>query len=197
MKKVSMVLALLMACALLAAGCQNSAASELQAEEEKQPEAVVIEDETDDTEEPDDAAEEPAAEETPAEEPSAQTEAVVIYSSNENADGFVTEEVETSELTAQWLLDQLAARGVISADVQALSCRETDVDGVKSLDLDLNQAFATFMQSSGSTGEYISLGSLCNTFLDAYGCEQIRITVEGGTLSTGHTDYAGYMGRFE
>lgn len=197
MKKVSMVLVLLMACALLAAGCQNSAASEPQAEEEKQPEAVVIEDETDDTEEPYDAAEEPAAEETPAEEPSAQTEAVVIYSSNENADGFVTEEVETSELTAQWLLDQLAARGVISADVQALSCKETDVDGVKSLDLDLNQAFATFMQSSGSTGEYISLGSLCNTFLDAYGCEQIRITVEGGTLSTGHTDYAGYMGRFE
>ena len=122
---------------------------------------------------------------------------MTIYSSNDNADGFVTEEVEASEVTAGWLLGQLAAKGVVPGDVQAISCAETQVDGMKALDLDLNQAFGNALGSMGTAGEYMTLGSLCNTFLDAYGCEKIQITVEGNTLETGHTEYPGYLNKFE
>lgn len=194
MKKIYKTIVLAAMCALMTAGCQQTE----EQEEEKQPEAVAIEDEKMD----EDVTEESASDETDEaevsqEEPEKEEVTVTIYFSNANADGFATEEVNTADLTAQWLLDQLSAREVIPADVQALSCEVTEEDGIKAVNLDLNQAFATFMQSSGTTGEYISLGSVCNTFLDAYGCERIKITVEGGVLSTGHTEYTGYMGKFE
>ena len=41
------------------------------------------------------------------------------------------------------------------------------------------------------------LGSGVNTFLDAFDCERIQIKVEGATLQTGHTDYPGYLNRFQ
>ena len=107
------------------------------------------------------------------------------------------EEVEASEVTAGWLLGQLASRGTVSGEVQALSCTETQVDGVKALDLDLNQAFGNALGSMGTAGEYMTLGSVVNTFLDAFDCEKIQITVERATLATGHTDYPGYLNRFQ
>ena len=109
----------------------------------------------------------------------------------------MTEEVEASEVTAGWLLGQLTSRGTVSGEVQALSCTETQVDGVKALNLDLNQAFGTALGSMGTAGEYMTLGSVVNTFLDAFECEKIQITVEGATLATGHTDYQGYLNRFQ
>ena len=33
--------------------------------------------------------------------------------------------------------------------------------------------------------------------LSAYDCEQVKITVEGQTLATGHAEYPGYMTKFE
>lgn len=44
-------------------------------------------------------------------------------------------------------------------------------------------------------GEYATLGNVCNTFLDAYACEKIQITVEGNTLETSHTEYHGYLNK--
>lgn len=73
----------------------------------------------------------------------------------------------------------------------------TVVDDKESIELDLNDAFAAYVSNMGSTGEYYTVGALCNTFLDAYDCEQIRITVEGDSLSTGHAEYPGYLSRFE
>ena len=49
----------------------------------------------------------------------------------------------------------------------------------------------------GSTGEYYIIGSVCNTFLDAYGCEKIKITVENATLETGHAEFSGYLTRYQ
>ena len=200
MKKWMKLFLLLGACMVLVLGCQKSESEEAE-QEEKKAEALEIESEKEDEEDVEESEE--AEEETDKKEesgqqtPVAKTKTVTIYSSNDNADGFVTEEVEASEVTAGWLLGQLADKGVVSGDVQAIACAETQVDGVKALDLDLNQAFGNALGSMGTAGEYMTLGSICNTFLDAYGCEKIQITVEGNTLETGHTEYPGYLNKFE
>lgn len=200
MKKWMKLFLLLGACMVLVMGCQKSESEETE-QEEKKTEALEIESEKEDEEDAEESEE--AEEETDEKEksgqqtPAVEAKTVTIYSSNDNADGFVTEEVEASEVTAEWLLGQLADKGVVSGDVQALSCAETQVDGVKALDLDLNQAFGNALRSMGTAGEYMTLGSICNTFLDAYDCEKIQITVEGNTLETGHTEYPGYLNKFE
>ena len=69
--------------------------------------------------------------------------------------------------------------------------------GEKALKLDLNQVYLQQLQSMGSTGEYMIMGSVCNTFLDAYGCNKIQVTTDGQEIVTGHAEYPGYNGKFE
>ena len=186
-------------CMLVLAGCGKSEPEETK-EEENQTEALEIENQEDNEDQigkEDDIENSKDQEpETEQQETAVSSKIVTIYSPNEMADGFITEEVEASEVTESWVVEQLIAKGVIPGNVQALSCTETQEGGIKSLKLDLNQAFADFLQSLGSTGESMVVGSVCNTFLDAYDCSQVQITVEGNVLATGHAEYPGYMKKF-
>lgn len=122
---------------------------------------------------------------------------VLLYSPNEEGDGFETKEIEMSELSAEFLISSLSEKGVIPSEVKVLSFRVAQDEEDKAIELDLNKTFGDFLQSIGSTGEYLAMGSVCNTFLDAYNCPKIQITVEGKVLTTGHAEYPGYMSKFE
>ena len=118
---------------------------------------------------------------------------IKVYMSNDDATAFVSESVEIAELTPENIVNALIEKSVLSSDVQVLKCDKQTVEGVESLEVDFNEAFGVYVSSKGTTGEYYTIGSIVNTFLDAYGCEKIKITVEGNTLETGHNDYPGYM----
>ena len=122
---------------------------------------------------------------------------IQLYVSNDDATAFVSESVKIDELTPENIVNALVQKSVLSSDVRVLKCEEQTVDGVKSLDVDFNEAFGAYVCSMGTTGEYYTIGSVVNTFLDAYGCEKVKITVEGNTLESGHAEYPGYMNRFE
>ena len=198
MKKLSKFFILLIVCILMMSGCQKK---EEETTEEKQAEELEIEEKEEQTKEDGSTVqgqeEAGNTEQAENQEPVQEAKTVTIYSPNENADGFVTSQTETASVTGDWVMNQLIAKGVVPGNVQVVSCEETLNNGVNSLNLDLNQAFGTFLQSMGTTGEYVALGSVCNTFLDAYGCDQVQITVEGNTLATGHAEYPGYLTKFE
>lgn len=118
---------------------------------------------------------------------------VLIYYGNASADGFEQKEVEIMELTPQNLIGELAKLNVVSIDTEVKSFEQ---DG-KALKLDLSKGFSKYLNMMGSSGEYIVMGGLVNTFLDAYDGENILITVEGEMLETGHTSYEGPLTFFE
>lgn len=122
---------------------------------------------------------------------------ITIYTSNDDATAFVSDSVKIDELTPENIVNALIEKSVLSSDVQVLKCDKQTVDGVESLEIDFNEAFGAYVCSMGTTGEYYTIGSVVNTFLDAYGCEKVKITVEGNTLETGHAEYPRYMNRFE
>lgn len=122
---------------------------------------------------------------------------ITIYFENENADGFDTKNVKVEKLTAENLIEQLRKKGVLAEEVQINSFEETEDEGEKALKIDLNKEYLKELQSMGSSGEYMLMGSVCNTFLDAYECTKIQVTVDNQEIVTGHTDYPGYMGKFE
>lgn len=122
---------------------------------------------------------------------------ITIYTSNDDATAFVSESVKLDALTPENIMNALIQKSVLSSDVQVLKCDKQTVDGVESLNVDFNEAFGAYVCSMGTTGEYYTIGSVVNTFLDAFGCEQIKLTVEGNTLESGHAEYPGYMDRFE
>ena len=122
---------------------------------------------------------------------------IQLYVSNDDATEFVSESVKIDELTPENIVNALVQKSVLPSDIQVLKCDKQTVDGVESLEIDFNEAFGAYVCSMGTTGEYYTIGSVVNTFLDAYGCEKIKITVEGNTLESGHAEYPGYMNRFE
>lgn len=122
---------------------------------------------------------------------------VEIYSSNDNADGLKKTTITIAQLTPEGLLSELVSRGVVTGDIQIVSCKEVMVDDEKALDLDLSKSFETYLNSMGTAGERLTIQSICNTYLKAFECEKIRLTVEGQSLATGHAEYPGYLGFFE
>lgn len=122
---------------------------------------------------------------------------IQLYVSNDDATEFVSESVKIDELTPENIVNALVQKSVLPSDIQVLKCDKQTIDGVESLDVDFDEAFGAYVCSMGTTGEYYTIGSIVNTFLDAFDCEQIKITVEGNTLETGHAEYPGYMNRFE
>lgn len=194
-KSVKVMIGLLMI-GLLMMGCSNTSSEDEDKSEEKEVQELQIDDKKDDEQqsESEDESEDPNGDED--ENAVSAVQKAIIYSPNENADGFVTEESETTEMTPEYLIGQLSEKNVIPSGIEVVSFEETQNDGEKALLLDLNSEFSSYVSSMGSTGEYYVMGSVCNTFLDAYGCEQIKITVEGQVLSTGHAEYPGYMSKF-
>lgn len=120
-----------------------------------------------------------------------------VYHASADSSRLVKEKVESAEITPEAVLKALTDQGVLPEDVKINSLQEGEKDGEKVLDVDFSQEFASYAGSMGSTGEYMTLGGVCNTFLDAYGCKKIRITVNGGVFETGHNDYPGYLGFHE
>ena len=86
---------------------------------------------------------------------------------------------------AQAIVAQLIAHDALPKDSEVLAISK---DG-DALSLDMNEAFLAGLRASGSTGEFLYMGSLVNTFLDNFNCTTVRVTVEGQPFSTGHTEY--------
>ena len=84
------------------------------------------------------------------------------------------------------LLEKLFEKGVFSEAVKAGSF---SVDNYNIIHLDLDESFKKQMNSMGTSGEYIMLGSLANTFLDAFDADGLSLSVNGEILETGHTIY--------
>ena len=58
------------------------------------------------------------------------------------------------------------------------------------LKMDVNEAFGMQLRLLGTSGESVLLNSVVNTYLDAYQCEKISITENGGILYSEHAAYA-------
>lgn len=110
---------------------------------------------------------------------------VTIYYGNSNADGLLTSKVKVEKINAENLLKAMADKGVFGRDAAANSC----VKEGNTLKLDMNKDFHWYVYSKGTAGENIIMGSLVNTFIDAFGVDNIKLTVEGHILDTGHIIY--------
>jgi hypothetical protein len=112
---------------------------------------------------------------------------IAVYSSDDQAQHFVVNYASIDELTADNVLAALVNAGVVNEGVEVQDFKGGDS---KSITLDLNAAFQKQLAALGTSGEYMLMGSLVNTFLSAFGAESITITVGGKTIETGHNVYS-------
>ena len=125
--------------------------------------------------------------------PNQPDKVVIIYSGNDNADGFCTTEVPVEEVNMNVLVEELIKVGVLTEDIGIGAMK---IDGT-CLHLTFPPSFADLLRSQGTAGEYILMGSIVNTFLDAFEAETILIDTGNGILESGHVIYDFPMTRFE
>ena len=108
-----------------------------------------------------------------------------LYTPNDNADGFHTETISTEDLSAETVLTELKKQNVLPDTV---SMNSFNIDNGL-ITIDFNQAFADIVCSMGTSGELMIVGSVVNTFLDAFQAESVYFTVDGQILESGHETY--------
>lgn len=108
-----------------------------------------------------------------------------LYLPNDSADGFITQDVLTDRITADSVLAELQKAGALPDTVTINSFSSEG----EQLILDLNSAFADAVNAMGTSGEYMIIGSLVNTFLNAFQAQSLVFTVDGTILESGHVLY--------
>ena len=119
---------------------------------------------------------------------------VTIYHGNANADGFETTEFEVEEMNTDVLVEKLIEVGVLNEDVVIGSMQFKDGGIV----LNFNQAFVDQLNTMGTSGERMMVGSVVNTFLSAFeNVDKVSIRVNREIIESGHVVYDEPMGFFE
>ena len=98
-----------------------------------------------------------------------------LYFPNEAKTAFETQRMDTQVMDEGFVLSMLTEHRVLPDGIQILQFREEG----KQLYLDLNTAFADYLNSLTGTEKDLVLGSVINSYLSAYGLESITICVEG------------------
>lgn len=132
---------------------------------------------------------------TVGEEPladSSQARTVTVYYVDDQTGEVTGKSVEIQSEYDIWAV--FKESGLLTEDCELLSLNVNETE--KKMELDFNSATGDRIRSMGTTGETQIVGCIINTYLDAYGCDGIRLTEEGAALQTSHgADFDGYSGR--
>lgn len=118
---------------------------------------------------------------------------VEIYFGNENGDTILSEVVEMESVTANKVMEELVRKEVVTKEAKVLGVVKQTKDGKTRLKLNMSKEFGELVSNMGSSGEYIIVGSVVNTFLGLYDAEDVLILIEGETFETGHQLYNNYL----
>lgn len=133
--------------------------------------------------------------ETESEE--SQEEQLTLYLPNENADGWNVTKNQIEQITPDIIIGQLVGAGALPDSVTVVSFGEDQGEKGLILKLDLSSNFAEGLLNMGTAGEYLTMGSVVNSFLDTYQADGIEITAGGAVIETGHTSFEGVLNRFD
>lgn len=125
-------------------------------------------------------------------EPADTLRQVSVYYVDDQTAEIVSKSVEVHDEYDIW--NALKGSGILTDDCELLSLTVNEAE--KKMDLDFNSAVGDRVRSMGTTGETEIVGCIINTYLEAYGCEGIRLTEEGQAFVTSHgADLDGYSGK--
>ncbi|MCI9252495.1 MAG: DUF4163 domain-containing protein [Lachnospiraceae bacterium] len=119
-----------------------------------------------------------------------------IYHSDDKGENLCVSTARTEEITPEILLLNLSFYHMVpdTMTVQEFG-KKNQEDGLL-LTLDLPQEFQEYLSRLSGQEETLVMGSMVNTFLDAYQGTAILITVEGAALSTDYGIYEEALERY-
>lgn len=118
-------------------------------------------------------------------EPAIQEIPVNIFVPDENAENFNTIPTVIYEQDADQIITLLIEQSMLE---DGIALNTIELNGTQ-LNLDFNQRFLDQLNSCGTSGERMLIGTVVNTFLSVYEAETVYITVDGEIMESGHVIY--------
>ena len=106
--------------------------------------------------------------------------AVVIYKGNDNSDDLEKDVVVIESLDPQLIIDEMSKNGTLGENIKVNSFKNES----GTIAIDVSSEFQDYIDNMGTSGELIAIDSFKNTFKDAYGVDNVVITVDGNALSS-------------
>ena len=117
------------------------------------------------------------------------TYVVTIFSPNENVDGLISEQAEMAELNESLVLEELIQAKVVLEGTKINKFEKREENDKVCLIVDFNDKLADLLYSCGTSGEYVVMASIVNTYLEAYDAESFEFTINGEVFESGHIIY--------
>lgn len=108
-----------------------------------------------------------------------------IYKPDDQAEELVSEEVEVKEVNENTLLEALKTNGVMNKDAKILSYELKN----DTITIDFNKSVGTYFKKMGSAEESLKMQSMVKTLCENLKAKELKFTVEGEVLETGHQVY--------
>lgn len=121
---------------------------------------------------------------------------ITIFSPNENVDGLISEQTEIAELNESLVLDELIQAKVVLEGTEIHKFEKRKEKDKIYLTVDFNDKLADLLYSCGTSGEYVIMASIVNTYLEAYDAESLEFTVNEQIFESGHVIYDEPLGFF-
>lgn len=122
---------------------------------------------------------------------------LVIYYGDSNVQYLLSKEVVVEEIAPNYIVEELILENVLPENVKVNRIEFLEDNGESAMKIDFSSAFAERLAQLGTSGELIMIGSVTNTFLEAYKVEKMLMTVDGQTVESGHSIYDEYLYPFE
>lgn len=119
-----------------------------------------------------------------------------IYHSGDNGENLCVSMARTEEITPDILLLNLSFYHMVPDTMTVRDFGQKKQEGGLLLTLDLTEDYEKYLSALDEPEEMLSIGSVVNTFLDAYEGTSILITVDGEALDTGRSVYPAALERY-
>lgn len=114
-----------------------------------------------------------------------------VYFADAETGEMISKAINIEKLDAQLIWKELQKADVINSEAAVLGLEVNENE--KTINLDLDESFGEQLRSMGTTGEKELLNAIVYTYLEAYGCDRIKLTEESGVLTSGHREYTEYL----
>lgn len=109
---------------------------------------------------------------------------ITYYTYDINTEKLTAHTKMVNEISVGNIMKELSANGVIPKNASVNTAKVVTVDGIRTLNVDVNDAFVNFNQ--GSSAETLSLQAFANSMVKTFKVKQVKLTVDGKNYSSGH-----------
>lgn len=117
---------------------------------------------------------------------------ITFYAWSENKDAIEMKAEKVEMITNDNINKKIQEYSILPSNVNIQSVEKLDPE-VKLLQIDYTSNFSQYISSLDQSEEYLTVTTIVNTFLDAYGYDKVKLTCNGEAFKTENRDYSEFI----